>query len=152
MDAYLREKKKEYMVERTEPYTLEDLKVILKILRSDEGCPWDRRQTFESMIPCVEEEAGEVVQAVRNQDAENLCEELGDLLFQVMFYSQMAEEKGLFTFEQVADQISAKMVRRHPGIFGKNPLKMEGKEADLWEQVKRAEKAKKAQKTLTKQV
>lgn len=152
MDAYLREKKKEYMEERTEPYTLEDLKVILKILRSDEGCRWDRRQTFESMIPCVEEEAGEVVQAVRNQDAENLCEELGDLLFQVMFYSQMAEEKGLFTFEQVADQISAKMVRRHPGIFGKNPLKMEGKEADLWEQVKRAEKAKKAQKTLTKQV
>ena len=71
-----------YGAERPDAYTLEDLRNILRILRSDEGCPWDRKQTFETMVSCVLEEAGEVAEAVRNQDTENLCEELGDLLFQ----------------------------------------------------------------------
>ena len=65
-------------------YTFEDLREIMRTLRSENGCPWDRRQTHESLIPCLEEEAGEVIDAIRNQDPENLCEELGDLLFQVM--------------------------------------------------------------------
>ena len=80
MEEYLREKKREYSEERKVPYSLEDLRNIMKILRSDEGCPWDRRQTFESMIPCVTEEAEEVAQAVKRQDMDNLCEELGDVL------------------------------------------------------------------------
>ena len=78
-----------FTAERPDAYTLEDLRGILRILRSDEGCPWDRKQTFETMVPCVLEEAGEVAEAVRNQDTENLCEELGDLLFQVVFCCQM---------------------------------------------------------------
>lgn len=144
MEEYLREKKREYTEERSRPYTLEDLRDILRILRSDEGCPWDRRQTFESLLPCVAEEAEEVAEAVRKQDMENLCEELGDLLFQVAFYSQVAQEQGLFTFEQVVDGISAKMVRRHPNIFGGKLPETGGNEGDLWERIKRAEKAKKA--------
>lgn len=72
-----------FTAERPDAYTLEDLRGILRILRSDEGCPWDRKQTFETMVPCVLEEAGEVAEAVRNQDTENLCEELGDLLFRL---------------------------------------------------------------------
>ena len=126
-----------YGADRPDAYTLEDLRNILRILRSDEGCPWDRKQTFETMVSCVLEEAGEVTEAVRNQDTENLCEELGDLLFQVVFYCQMAEEQGLFAFEDAVDGISRKMVRRHPKIFG-----ADGNEGDLWERIKRAEKAK----------
>ncbi len=138
----LKSLKQFYGEERSDAYTLEDLRNILRILRSDEGCPWDRKQTFETMVPCVLEEAGEVAEAVKNQDMENLCEELGDLLFQVVFYCQMAEEQGLFTFEDAADGISRKMVRRHPKIFGGDLLEMDGNEGDLWEQIKQAEKAK----------
>ena len=83
-----------FTAEHPDDYTREDLRDILRILRSDEGCPWDRKQTFETMVPCVLEEAGEVAEAVKNQDTENLCEELGDLLFQIVFYCQMAEEQG----------------------------------------------------------
>lgn len=144
MEEYLREKKREYSEERKAPYSLEDLKNIMRILRSEEGCPWDRRQTFESMVSCVTEEAKEVIQAVKQQDMDNLCEELGDLLFQVVFYSQMAQEQGLFTFEQVVDGISAKMVRRHPKVFGGRVPETDEKEGSQWEQIKRAEKAEKA--------
>lgn len=131
-----------YGADRPDAYTLEDLRNILRILRSDEGCPWDRKQTFETMVPCVLEEAGEVAEAVRNQDTENLCEELGDLLFQVVFCCQMAEEQGLFTFEDAVDGISRKMVRRHPKIFGGDLPETDGNEGDLWERIKQAEKAK----------
>ena len=85
-----------------------------------------------------------MVQAVKQQDMDNLCEELGDLLFQVVFYSQMAQEQGLFTFEQVVDGISAKMVRRHPKVFGGRVPETDEKEGSQWEQIKRAEKAEKA--------
>ena len=131
-----------FTAERPDAYTLEDLTNILRILRSDEGCPWDRKQTFETMVPCVLEEAGEVAEAVKNQDIENLCEELGDLLFQVVFCCQMAEEQDLFTFEDAVDGISRKMVRRHPKIFGGDLPETDGNEGDLWERIKQAEKAK----------
>ena len=123
-------------------YTFDDLVGIIAKLRSPEGCPWDRKQTFETMVPCVLEEAGEVGVAVRKQDRENLCEELGDLLFQVVFCCQMAEEQGLFTFEDAVDGISRKMVRRHPKIFGGDLPETDGNEGDLWERIKQAEKAK----------
>ena len=123
-------KKREYSEERKAPYSLEDLRNIMRILRSEEGCPWDRRQTFESMVSCVTEEAKEVVQAVKQQDMDNLCEELGRIcLFQVVFYSQMAQEQGLFTFEQVVDGISAKMVRRHPKVLEEECRKQTKKKA-----------------------
>lgn len=132
-------------------YTFDDLKDIMRTLRSENGCPWDRRQTHESLIPCLEEEAGEVIDAIRHNDPENLCEELGDLLFQVMSHSQIAEEKGLFTIDDVVDGVSAKMVRRHPNVFGDEKVNSEEEGLDLWNRIKSGEKSKKAQKTLTKQ-
>lgn len=132
-------------------YTFEDLKDIMRTLRSEHGCPWDRRQTHESLIPCLEEEAGEVIEAIHNQDPENLCEELGDLLFQVMSHSRIAEEKGLFTIDDVVDGISAKMVRRHPNVFVDEKVNSTEEGLDLWNRIKTEEKSKKAQKTLTKQ-
>ena len=101
-----------------ERYSFEDLKSIMAVLLSEEGCPWDRAQTHESLIPHLEEESGEVIAAVRNGDMENLCEELGDLLFQVMIHSRLAEESGAFTVDDVVNGVSAKMVRRHPNVFG----------------------------------
>ena len=132
-------------------YTFEDLREIMRTLRSENGCPWDRRQTHESLIPCLEEEAGEGIDAIRNQDPENLCEELGDLLFQVMSHSQIAEEKGLFTIDDVVDGVSAKMVRRHPNVFGDEKVNSSEEGLDLWNRIKTEEKSKKEQKTLTKQ-
>lgn len=132
-------------------YTFDDLKDIMRTLRSENGCPWDRRQTHESLIPCLEEEAGEVIDAIRKNDPENLCEELGDLLFQVMSHSQIAEEKGLFTIDDVVDGVSAKMIRRHPNVFGDEKVNSAEEGLDLWNRIKSEEKSKKAQKTLTKQ-
>lgn len=125
-------------------YTFEDLKQIMETLRSEEGCPWDRRQTHETLIPCLQEEAQEVIDAIHNHDMENLCEELGDLLFQVIIHSQIAGEKGIFTVDDVIHGISAKMVRRHPNVFGDQPIKFSGEEGDLWNEIKKEEKRKKA--------
>lgn len=139
------------MEEMQKKYTFDDLKDIMRTLRSENGCPWDRRQTHESLIPCLEEEAGEVIDAIQKDDPENLCEELGDLLFQVMSHSQIAEEKGLFTIDDVVDGVSAKMVRRHPNVFGDEKVNSAEEGLDLWNRIKSEEKSKKAQKTLTKQ-
>ncbi len=139
------------MEEMRKKYTFDDLKDIMRTLRSENGCPWDRRQTHESLIPCLEEEAGEVIDAIRENDPENLCEELGDLLFQVMSHSQIAEEKGLFTIDDVIDGVSAKMIRRHPNVFGDEKVNSAEEGLDLWNRIKSEEKSKKAQKTLTKQ-
>lgn len=124
-------------------YTFEDLKQIMRVLRSDSGCPWDRRQTHESLIPCLEEESQEVIDAIRNQDMENLCEELGDLLFQVMSHSQIAEENGCFSVEDVVHGISEKMIRRHPNVFGTVEVKTQEEGMKLWEKIKSEEKRKK---------
>ena len=95
---------------------IERLRDIVKTLRSEDGCPWDRQQTHESLKPECIEEAAEVISAInileRTGDSENLKEELGDLLLQVMFHSVIAEEEGLFTFDDVASTVSEKMIRR----------------------------------------
>ena len=135
--------KKEIFAKK-ERYTFEDLAEIMRILRSEDGCPWDRRQTHESLIPCLKEETGEVIDAIRNQDMENLCEELGDLLFQVMSHSQIAQEKGYFTIDDVIDGISAKMIRRHPNVFGDVKVNSAEEGLDLWKRIKSEEKSKKA--------
>lgn len=123
-------------------YTLEDLKEIMEKLRSEDGCPWDRAQTHESMKKYLVEECAEVLEAIDNQDTENLCEELGDVLYQVMIHSEIEKEKGNFTVDNVIDGICQKMVRRHPRVFGgpKLPEGLEGKE--LWEEIKRREREK----------
>lgn len=122
-------------------YTFQDLINITAKLRSEGGCPWDRAQTHESLKPYLAEEAGEVLQAIDSKDMENLCEELGDVLFQVMIHSQIAAEKGDFTIADVVDGICEKMIRRHPWVFGDVKLSsvQEGKE--LWQKIKEEEKA-----------
>lgn len=121
-------------------YTFKELTEITAKLRSPEGCPWDREQTFESLMPCLKEEAGEVMAAVENKDMENLCEELGDLLFQVMINSQIAAERGDFTIDDVVDGICKKMVRRHPHVFGDVKISTPQEGVELWRRIKREEK------------
>ena len=126
-------------------YSFKDLRDIVKVLRSENGCPWDRRQTHKSLKPCMMEEAAELVSSIRIYDntgnAENMREELGDILLQVMMHSLIAEEEGLFTLEDVVCEISEKMIRRHPHVFGEKggEKKAEDIPAD-WEEIKRREK------------
>lgn len=134
----------EFTKKTEEQYTFDDLKEIMRTLRSENGCPWDKKQTHESLIPCLEEEAGEVIDAIRNQDMENLCEELGDLLFQAMIHSQIAAELGHFTIDDVVDGVSRKMIRRHPNVFGDLQVNSAAEGLELWERIKTEEKRKKA--------
>ena len=127
-----------------EHYTFDDLIAIMRILRSEDGCPWDRAQTHESLIPCRKEEAGEVEAAIQNRDMENLCEELGDLLFQVMVHSRIAEENGFFDVGDVIQQVSAKMIRRHPNVFGDVKVNSAEEGLALWKRIKSEEKREKS--------
>ena len=125
-------------------YTFDDLKQILEKLRDKEnGCPWDSVQTHESMKKYLVEECGEVLEAIDNQDTENLCEELGDVLFQVALHSVIAQEEGLFTIEDVIDGISSKMQFRHPKIFVPEDETMTSLS---WDQLKEIEKSRKTKK------
>lgn len=125
-------------------YTMEDLVHIVEALRGENGCPWDKKQTHESLKPCMMEEAAELVASIRIYDktgnAENMREELGDILLQVVMHSQIAGEEQLFTLEDVIDEISAKMIRRHPHVF--RDTKADDAEAVLvnWEEIKKKEK------------
>jgi len=124
---------------------IDRLKGIVETLRSENGCPWDRAQTHTSLKPEVIEEAAEVVSGInildKTGDAENLKEELGDLLLQVMFHSVIAEEEGLFTFDDVAKTVSEKMVRRHPHVFAGVTYNSKEEQHAAWEKIKKAEKA-----------
>ena len=124
-------------------HTFDDLIGIIAELRSDHGCPWDKEQTFESLKKCLADDAQEVFEAVDNKDMENLCEELGDVLLQVVLYSQIAKEAGAFTIDDVIDGISEKMVRRHPHVFGDIEVNSPEEALALWKEIKLQEKAKK---------
>ena len=136
-------------------YTYEELLKIVAELRSDHGCPWDKAQTHESMIKCLREESEEVVQAIENKDDENLCEELGDVLLQVLMHSQIAAEEQRFTIEAVVDMLAQKLVRRHPHVFGDAKALTAEEGLASWEAVKQKEKEARALKnegkSLTKQ-
>ena len=110
-------------------------------LRAPDGCPWDREQTHQSICDCLVEEVCEVLQAIDRHDDANLREELGDLLFHVVLHAQMAGEAGKFTFDDVAREVNAKMVRRHPHVFG-DGVKLGDAAAVVqqWEQIKLQEK------------
>lgn len=126
-------------------YSFEDFVSIVETLRSENGCPWDREQTHKSLRPCMMEEAAELVSSIRIYEdtgsAENMREELGDILLQVVMHSQIAKEEELFTLEDVVHDISAKMIRRHPHVFG-NQIQVEGSAEVLtnWDEIKRKEK------------
>ena len=124
-------------------YSIEELAAVVEKLRSQQGCPWDRKQTFESLKPYLMEEAGEVIQAIDNRDMENLCEELGDLLFHVVMYSQIAKEQGYFGLEDVVDTVCEKMIRRHPHVFGDRKALSPEESLNLWTEIKKQEKNKK---------
>ncbi|MDV2077316.1 nucleoside triphosphate pyrophosphohydrolase [Marinobacter xestospongiae] len=107
-------------------YTLDDLKYLMARLRKpDTGCPWDLKQTFASIVPHTLEEAYEVVDAIEREDWLHLEDELGDLLFQVIFYSQLGAEQGHFQFDSVVDRLVHKLVRRHPHVFPGGELSSE---------------------------
>ena len=124
---------------------VERLIAIMARLRSDAGCPWDRVQTFATIVPYTIEEAYEVADAVESGDMAALCEELGDLLLQVVFHARMAEEAGSFAMAEVVAGIVAKMERRHPHIFGDLPDLADepigvAAQRDVWETIKAEEK------------
>lgn len=125
-------------------YNYEDFLNIIETLRSENGCPWDRVQTHESLKPCVMEEAAELVASIRiyeqYQDAENMCEELGDLLLQVVMHAQIAKEEGIFTMDDVVQGVAEKMVRRHPHVFGTGNADTPEAVLETWDEIKKKEK------------
>lgn len=131
-------------------YTFDDLVRVIAELRSDHGCPWDRAQTYESLKQCLADEAQEVFDAVDHKDMENLCEELGDVLLQVVLNSQIAAEEGAFSIDDVVDGVCRKMIRRHPHVFGGAKVESEEEGLALWNAIKAQEKAEKSRKYLDK--
>ena len=123
---------------------IDRLKTIVEKLRAEDGCPWDRAQTHESLKPACIEEAAEVIGGINilaeTGKAGNLREELGDLLLQVVFHAVIAEEEGLFTLEDVARTVSDKMVRRHPHVFAGAKYSSDEERHAAWERIKKAEK------------
>lgn len=121
-----------------------DLIAIMAQLRNpDGGCPWDLKQDFASIAPYTIEEAYEVADAIERRHMADLSDELGDLLFQVVYHAQLAAEAGAFSFDDVVDGICSKMVRRHPHVFGSESLTSDEAISDMWERVKREEKQQK---------
>lgn len=117
---------------------------LMAALRAPNGCPWDRKQTHESLKPYLLEEAYEVLETIDHRDTGKLKEELGDVLLQVIFHGQIAAEAGTFTIDDVIDHLAAKLVRRHPHVFGNQDATMKPANGDQvvtqWEEIKRAER------------
>lgn len=131
------------------------LLALMSMLRDSEyGCPWDLKQTFESLIPHTVEEVHEVIHAIECGDRDELRDELGDLLFQVVFYAQLSREEGGFDFQDVAAEVTGKLLRRHPHVFPDGSLESFGQKQELsagevvgnWEAIKRAERAARGRK------
>lgn len=121
------------------------LDVMARLRDPDGGCPWDLEQDFATIAPYTIEEAYEVADAIADNDMPELCNELGDLLLQVVFHAQMAKEAGHFEFEDVANSIVAKMISRHPHVFGDGDAKTTEGVNQTWEKIKAAERAEKAE-------
>lgn len=117
------------------------LAIMARLRDPDGGCPWDLKQTFDTIVPYTVEEAFEVAEAVARRDYPELCEELGDLLLQVVFHSQMARERGLFDFNDVVRVLNEKMVRRHPHVFSDDNAADDAAVKANWERIKRDERA-----------
>lgn len=129
------------MIECSEPsQQMERLKAIMQRLRAPGGCPWDAEQTHESLIPHLIEEAYETVDAIRSGDTEHLKEELGDLLLQVVFHSEIATCHHDFTFEDVAKAVSNKLIRRHPHVYSDSKVNNTEGVLSQWDAIKRQER------------
>lgn len=121
------------------PEAFESLYNLVKILRGPGGCPWDRKQTIHSIRMYILEEAYEVVDSVEAEDMDELCEELGDLLFMVLFMIRIAEEKTCFTLDDVLKMTKEKMIRRHPHVFGNMEVESAKEVIDNWKRIKKKE-------------
>ena len=124
-----------------EKYVFDDLVILIEVLRSEKGCPWDREQTHKSIRNDIIEETYEVIEAIDTEDTELLREELGDVLLQAVFHSVIEEEKGVFTVEDVTDGICKKLIHRHPHVFGDVVVKDTANVLSNWEQIKSEEKS-----------
>jgi MazG family protein len=124
----------------TLPATEQLLRIMAKLRDPDGGCPWDREQTFATVAPYTVEEAYEVADAIERGDLDDLKDELGDLLLQVVFHARMAEEQGDFTFEDVAKSICEKMIRRHPHVFADTRFDSLADQGRAWEAIKAEER------------
>jgi tetrapyrrole methylase family protein / MazG family protein len=121
------------------------LREIIRILRSPEGCPWDREQTHQSIRKNLLEETYEVLETIDDEDMEGMCEEMGDLLMQVMLHAQIAEDEGDFTVEDIIYGLNEKLIRRHPHVFGEVQADTSAQVVQNWEQIKASEKKEKGQ-------
>lgn len=127
----------------TKPTPAEGFAHLLEImakLRAPDGCPWDREQTFDTIKPYLLEETYEVMQAIDERDWKELSEELGDLLLQVVFFSQMAQEAGLFDITDAIEAINSKLIRRHPHVFDDGDAKTASEVLKKWDEIKATEK------------
>ncbi len=121
-------------------YDFADLALVMKILRSDVGCPWDREQDHHSIRKSLIEETYEVVEAIDTENPALLREELGDLLFQIMFHAELERERGVFCVDDVVDEITKKMIHRHPHVFGTVEVADSSEVLTNWEAIKTEEK------------
>ncbi len=126
-------------------YDIDDMLNIMAILRSPDGCPWDKEQTHKSIRSCFIEETYEVVEAIDNDDSELLQEELGDVLLQVLFHSQLESEKNNFDFSDVVDGIAKKMIVRHPHVFGNTVVSNSDEVLVNWDAIKMETKSQSTQ-------
>lgn len=121
--------------------TFADLVETFAILRGPNGCPWDKKQTHESLIKCLQNESQELIDAIQNKDDENMKEELGDVLLQVLIHSQIAAEEGKFTIDDVIQGLYDKLHRRHPHVFGEHAKASSPEEAlAVWREMKQKER------------
>ncbi len=133
-------------------YTIEDLLRIMELLRAPGGCPWDREQTHHSIRSNLLEETHEALEAIDNNNMDDLKEELGDVLMQVVFHAQMEKEAGSFTFDDVVDGVCQKLVVRHPHVFGDVTASDSAQVLQNWDAIKRKTKGDKSQTDMLKSV
>jgi ATP diphosphatase len=127
---------------------INELLSIMKTLRDPEkGCAWDRQQTIASIAPYTLEEAYEVIDSIENGDMDGLCSELGDLLFHIVFYAEMANEAGAFDFKTVVERVCTKLRHRHPHVFAGKQIHNEEQLSGSWEAIKKQEREKKAKES-----
>ena len=119
----------------------ENLVHTIAVLRGPDGCPWDKKQTHESLIKCLRNESEELVQAIEKKDDENMKEELGDVLLQVLMHAQIAQEEGKFSIQDVVRYLDEKLHRRHPHVFGDHAKAATPEEAlAVWREMKKKER------------
>lgn len=120
---------------------IEELCQTVARLRAPDGCPWDQEQTHQTLTRCLIDECSELLDTIDRNDLPHMREELGDVLVQVVFHAQLADERGEFNFADVAREINAKLVRRHPHVFGTDKLQTSAQVIEKWEAIKAGEKA-----------